>query len=199
MLLAGGLAADPGDFDALVRTTAERLDLADDVARSKFVRGQPVLDAAREAIVLDDAVRKAGTKALSADDVRRVMTDQMEASKWIQYALIARWRVENAQSIIAPDLAKEVRPRLDALQGDLLQNLEQARTARATPIAHRDSTARPSAMPTSTAGMNFTAPPSFEHWPACAPSGPHRGNAVINSSGGIRYGTRRRWRRYRPA
>lgn len=133
--LVAGCAAQAGArenaFAPLLRQLADRLVTADQVALSKWDSGQPVYDSEREAKVVANASAVASTYGLAPTDVANVFTDQIEANKEVQYALLNDWRRAGAaptserQSL--PDV---IRPRLDGLQKSILQTLQEAAPAR---------------------------------------------------------------------
>jgi chorismate mutase len=115
-----GLNAEPAQAPAqlqqLVIAMKERLEIANDVARSKWHSGKPVQDSERERQVIQNAESRAGEFKLGADDVREFMTAQMEANKMVQYARIEQWR-ETGHSPEKPEssLTDGIRGRLDTL------------------------------------------------------------------------------------
>jgi len=98
----------------LAELTACRLDIAFDVAQAKYVSGAAVEDPAREAVVIDN-----GVKALPNVDevfIRAYWAAQIEASKAAQRALLGNWTKTGTPKFTnVPDLARDVRPKLDVL------------------------------------------------------------------------------------
>lgn len=98
----------------LAELMACRLDIAFDVAQAKYVSGAAVEDPAREAVVIDN-----GVKALPGVDeafLRAFWTAQIEASKAAQRALLESWiKAGTPKFTNAPDLTRDVRPKLDVL------------------------------------------------------------------------------------
>jgi len=135
LLLAASFAtqahAQEGAFAPLLRHLADRLVTADQVALSKWDSGQSVYDSAREAKVIANASAQAPAYGLAAPDVSDVFTDQIEANKEVQYALLNDWRragaAPTAQRQSLPDV---IRPKLDGLQKSILQALRDAAPAR---------------------------------------------------------------------
>lgn len=123
--------AQEGAFAPVLRHLADRLVTADQVALSKWDSGQPVYDAAREAQVVANVSAMAPAYGLPAADAADVFTDQIEANKEVQYALLNDWRRAGAAPA-APrqSLPNVIRPRLDALQKAILQALRDAGPAR---------------------------------------------------------------------
>ncbi|MRS97168.1 chorismate mutase [Ralstonia pickettii] len=123
--------AEESAFAPLLRHLADRLVTADQVALSKWDSGQSVYDPAREAKVIANVSAEAPAYGLVAQDVSEVFTDQIEANKEVQYALLNDWRragaAPTAQRQSLPDV---IRPKLDELQKSILQALRSAASAR---------------------------------------------------------------------
>ncbi|MCW3478882.1 chorismate mutase [Neisseriaceae bacterium JH1-16] len=116
------LAAEP--LEALVDAVAQRLAVADQVALAKWDGGKAVEDRPREQQVIAGAVAQSVATGLEGDRVARFFADQIEANKLVQYALLADWRRAGAAPAMPrASLVSEIRPRLDRLQGLLLQLL----------------------------------------------------------------------------
>lgn len=133
--LISGCASLPANGDTaflpLVRSMADRVKIADQVALSKWDSGRPVQDPQREAEVIANAVATAPTYGLAAQDVEAFFADQIEASKQVQYARLDAWKRQGA----APawerqSLSNEIRPRLDRLQVAMMQDLQRLAPAR---------------------------------------------------------------------
>lgn len=129
--LAAGCATPAGAQDSafapLVRRMAERLTTADQVALSKWDSGQSVYDPEREAKVIANVSAAAPAHGVAAADAAGVFTDQIEANKEIQYALLGGWRREGgAPTTPRQSLADAIRPQLDKLQASILQDLHDA-------------------------------------------------------------------------
>lgn len=134
--LAAGLVAcaaqvraqDPEHgFATLVALSAARLELSRQVALAKWDTRQPVADPPgdpRELQVIEAAVHEAGTRGLPAALAGAFFADQIEASKLVQFTLIARWRREGGPPRGArADLRRELRPALDRLRPRLIAAL----------------------------------------------------------------------------
>lgn len=124
------LAADDGALDTLAGLSAARLRLADLVAASKWYNGQPIEDAARERAVLQRAAADAAAKGLDAGWAERVFAGQIAANKAVQAGLHAQWREAGEAPARQPDLAQEVRPAIDELNGRLLAALPEVAALR---------------------------------------------------------------------
>jgi chorismate mutase len=143
ILLALGLgcAATPGTSPArsplragepeagagrLMELMGERLALATFVARAKWNAHLPVQDAAREASQLADLRARAAARRLPPDWVEAFFRAQVEAGKQVQQRLIDRWTAANAPPFAGtPDLRAEIRPKIDALNREMLEVLVQ--------------------------------------------------------------------------
>lgn len=130
-LLAGGAQADtlappPASLQPLLATMNERLNISDLVALTKWDSHKPIQDSTREAQVIASARKEAVARKLDPNEVAELISAQIEASKLVQYGLLAQWQAAGkAPDAPRPDLTKEVRPRLDELQSRLLQYYAQ--------------------------------------------------------------------------
>ncbi|CAJ0786284.1 hypothetical protein LMG7141_01766 [Ralstonia condita] len=124
--------AQEGAFAPVLRHLADRLLTADQVALSKWDSGQPVYDPAREAQVIANVSAMAPAYGVQAADAAEVFTDQIEANKTVQYALLNDWRrAGSAPTAPRQSLPNTIRPQLDTLQKAILQGLHEAGPARA--------------------------------------------------------------------
>ena len=124
-------AAEDDAFVPLVRHMADRVMTADQVALSKWDSGRPVHDPQREAQVIANAVAAAPAYGLAAKDVEDLFTDQMEASKQVQYARLDAWKRQGgAPAWERQSLSDEIRPRLDRLQVEIMEDLRHLAPAR---------------------------------------------------------------------
>jgi chorismate mutase len=113
--------------DGLLRVLEQRLQLSDLVARSKWTSGTPIEDTAREAKVLSDFQAQATSQGLDAEVARVLMRAQIEASKIRQRQLFAEWKARRLGPFSnPPDLASEVRPRLDEISRQLMAAIRSA-------------------------------------------------------------------------
>ncbi|MBF4563320.1 gamma subclass chorismate mutase AroQ [Microbacterium sp. VKM Ac-2870] len=120
-------------LDAVGTLLVERLQLADTVAQAKWIKGTPVSDPAREKVVIDAAVAQASRDGVDPDLVRRVMTDQISASKVVQRGLLTHWAHNPSEApTAAPDLTT-VRTRLDEIDAALVDALGAAQPTAADP------------------------------------------------------------------
>jgi len=118
-------AEPPASSEALrplLTTLNERLNIGDLVALTKWDSGKPIQDSPREAQVIANARTLATEYQLDPEDVAQLIAAQMEANKLVQYGLLAQWQAAGvAPDTPRPDLAKQIRPRLDELQTRLLR------------------------------------------------------------------------------
>ncbi|MEZ0325836.1 MAG: gamma subclass chorismate mutase AroQ [Fimbriimonas sp.] len=112
--------------DLLLVAIKERLFTAKAVAMAKHNSGGAVEDRGRERTVILNAVRLAVKLHLDPEVALKVFTAQIEANKAGQRTFLAKWKGKPAFSN-APDLAKDVRPKLDALTPKILQGLLRKR------------------------------------------------------------------------
>ncbi|MHC8319830.1 chorismate mutase [Pseudomonas sp. GB2N2] len=126
-LLAGAAQADasappPDSLQPLVATMNERLNIGDLVALTKWDSRKLIQDSAREAQVIGNARKEAASRKLDPEEFADFIAAQIEASKLVQYGLLAQWQAAGkAPDVPRPDLNRDIRPQLDALQGRLLQ------------------------------------------------------------------------------
>ncbi|MET8773695.1 gamma subclass chorismate mutase AroQ [Nocardia sp. NPDC004654] len=129
----------PGSLEPLVALIAQRIDTADAVAAAKWAHAArdgsvPTIDdPEREAAVYDAMARLGAAHGLSENWVRRVFFGQIEASKTVQYGLIARWRFDPAAAPAAPPDLTGVRPTIDRLNKAIIDQLAEHRAELAAP------------------------------------------------------------------
>ena len=117
----------------LVETSAQRLVIAEQVALSKWDSGTPVEDAAREAQVIDSAVKAGESKGLDHAALSNFFKAQIEANKLIQYSLLAQWhRAGQAPDHTPVNLTSTIRPELDQMQTTLIAELAETSSIRAS-------------------------------------------------------------------
>jgi chorismate mutase len=117
----------------LVETSAERLAIAEQVALAKWDNGAPVEDEAREAKVISDAVKIGEARGLKSDEVSQFFRAQIEANKLVQYSLLADWRRIGEAPKHQPVSLASVRPKLDQLELEMIDELSGAATIRVNP------------------------------------------------------------------
>ncbi|HTZ60304.1 MAG TPA: chorismate mutase [Acidobacteriaceae bacterium] len=129
----GAARAQAETLPSLVQTSAERLQLARKVAFAKWESGASVEDRAREDQVIEKAVKDGEAKGLDAAQVTDFFRAQIEANKIIQYSLLSDWRRAGEAPAHAPvDLVKEIRPQLDEIQKQLIDELAESAAERSS-------------------------------------------------------------------
>jgi chorismate mutase len=128
---AVAVAAPPEAFVPVVRSMSDRLNTAEQVALSKWDSGKSVQDVARESQVIARAASMAPSLGLTAEDATALFTDQIEANKEVQYALLNTWlRSDRAPSTARKSLSGDIRPILDDLQASIMTNLHSVAALR---------------------------------------------------------------------
>ena len=116
----------------LVETSARRLELAREVALSKWDTQTPVEDPAREAEVIHVAVKDGESRGLDPAWVSHFFRAQIEANKVVQYSLLAQWQRAGTAPVHRPiNLGAVIRPQLDQLEKKLLEGLANNAAIRA--------------------------------------------------------------------
>jgi chorismate mutase-like protein len=115
----------PAPAVALARLIDERLSLMPDVARYKWNHKQAIEDLPRERALIDSVRGQAAVRGLSPERVAVFFSAQIEASKVVQRELFARWESQGQGAFDSVrDLGADIRPRLDALNPQLLDTLK---------------------------------------------------------------------------
>ena len=137
MAAAGAAAVQAKDFSRLVELSATRLEISRQVALTKWDSKLSVADPPndpREKQVIDAATSEARDKGIPGELASAFFADQIEASKLIQFVLMADWR--RSGSVPADrraDLKTELRPALDRLRTQFIEELVATQTLRAHP------------------------------------------------------------------
>jgi chorismate mutase len=120
-------ATDTAAVDRLLGLIKERLDVAPDVARTKWNTKAPIEDLPREQQIIDGVSRRAPEYGLDPPLAASVFRAQIEASKMVQNALHAEWtaKAQPPFSTVA-DLGKDIRPVLDRLTPEMMRALAAA-------------------------------------------------------------------------
>jgi chorismate mutase len=135
--VASGETVEP--LRSLVETSAQRLLIAEKVALAKWDSGTAVEDAPREAQVIQKAVKDGNAIGLDSTQVEAFFQGQIEASKLIQYGLLADWQRDGRAPEHAPvNLIKEVRPQLDEIDKRLIAELSGTVAMRVATTCHLD-------------------------------------------------------------
>jgi chorismate mutase len=130
-------AAD--QLQPLVEASVRRLAIAEQVALAKWDSHDAVEDALREAQVISAAVIDGEAKGLDWTGVASFFRAQIEANKLVQYSLLAEWRRDGgAPSHQSVDLVTTLRPELDQLQEELVQELASTAVIRQSPMCPDD-------------------------------------------------------------
>jgi chorismate mutase len=137
--LPGAACAQTGAGDDtalmnLIAQASQRIMLADIVARYKWEHHQSVTDPAREQALLGAVARQAPAIGVDPQLARTFFSDQIEANKLVQQALLDGWRLAPpAPAAASPDLSTGTRPQFDHLTDTLLGGL-----ARVDALRHTD-------------------------------------------------------------
>jgi chorismate mutase len=124
---------------SLVQTSAQRLQIAEKVALAKWYSGASVEDASREVEVIQKAVKDGAGAGLESAQVEGFFKAQIEANKLIQYSLLAEWqRQGQAPEQAGANLVKEIRPQLDEIEKQLIEELKQSAGARSAKTCPAD-------------------------------------------------------------
>lgn len=113
-------------FVPLIALCHQRLEISSQVAFAKWHSGQPVADPPedpREQQVVAAASEEARARGVPLAWATSFFLDQIEASKLVQFVLMATWRRQGAPGWRCPDLVTELRPQLDALRPRLIEEL----------------------------------------------------------------------------
>ncbi|MEV6334508.1 gamma subclass chorismate mutase AroQ [Nocardia vinacea] len=125
---------DPA-LDRIVALVTERLDTADAVAEAKWATaaqngGQPSIDdPEREAQVYDAMVRLGADRGLPESWIHQVFYGQIEANKIVQRGLVTRWRFDPAAAPSTPPDLASVRPVIDRVNVEIVDQLALRRVA----------------------------------------------------------------------
>ncbi|MBQ1092813.1 gamma subclass chorismate mutase AroQ [Streptomyces sp. B93] len=113
-----------GGLTSLVDLAAERILLADKVAAAKFGTTTPIEDPVRERQVLDQAAALAAEAGIDPEETVEFFRAQIEMSKFVQQGLHHLWAEHpELAPTERPDLATEVRPALDRITVEFIDEL----------------------------------------------------------------------------
>src|SRR5258705_7949024 len=142
IIIGTSAASGQGTIDRLqplVKISAHRLLIAEQVALAKWDSGAAVEDLPREAQVITGAVRDGVSRGLDPTSVSNFFKAQIEANKGIQYSLLADWRRAGRAPAHAPvDLVATIRPELDHVQAALIAELADTVAIRASTTCRAD-------------------------------------------------------------
>jgi chorismate mutase-like protein len=95
-----------------------------DVAKTKWNSGSEIEDPIREQQLLSEVGVKAQTVGVPTEWAQHFFRFQIEAAKQVQYCLFAQWSIQYQGSFAeVQDLRTAIRPKLDQLTAELLQEL----------------------------------------------------------------------------
>jgi len=125
---------DAAAIGRVLDLVGQRLELMPAVAAVKWRSGVPIADPAREREVVSRTVKRALRLGLAGEPVAGFVELQMRFGREAQQRLHEGWR-ERGFDVVAtpPDLARELRPRIDALTGELLRAIHLALPALIAP------------------------------------------------------------------
>jgi chorismate mutase len=108
---------------ALVDAAAQRLQVADPVAASKFRTGDPIDDLVREQEVLNAVAAEAVAKHIDPGYIKDVFRDQIDATSAIEHIRFARWKLDPLSAPVAgPDL-RACRVAIDTLNQVMINEI----------------------------------------------------------------------------
>jgi chorismate mutase len=126
-------------LEPLVETSARRLDLAREVAFAKWDNGTAVEDPPREEHVIASAVAEGKTEGLDPAVVSRFFRAQIEANKAVQSSLLSTWhKAGKSPDHQTKDLTTTIRPQLDEIQKQLIEELGSTASVRASSACRLD-------------------------------------------------------------
>jgi chorismate mutase len=115
--------ADANPLFDLVDAATQRLQTAEPVAATKWLTGGSIEDPARVEQVLTAVSSDASGRALDADYVRRIFTDQIHATEGIEYTRFGQWKLDPGSApMVAPDLAAS-RATIDRLNTEMVEQV----------------------------------------------------------------------------
>lgn len=102
---------------------ASRLKIGREVALYKWQHKKAIYDPTREQFILAAMVAKANSSGLDSVWSAKFFTDEMEANRKMQEYTFRTWRLNRVDLSNAShvDLYGSIRPRLDAINGKLIQ------------------------------------------------------------------------------
>ncbi len=134
LFISASASAAPPTLEPLLNSIAERLEIADQVALSKWDSHKPVEDKKREQEVITSVTAQAPSYKLDSAAAEQFFAAQIEANKLVQYTHLSDWQFQGkAPDDPRPDLVQQIRPQLDDLQKRLLQQLADFTPLRTDP------------------------------------------------------------------
>jgi len=111
-------------FD-LVDAATQRLQTADPVAATKWIThaGSSIEDPPRVEQVLSAVASDANRRGVDADYVKRIFTDQIDATTGIEYTRFGQWKLDPMSAPgVAPDLSAS-RATIDRLNTEMVEQI----------------------------------------------------------------------------
>lgn len=128
----------PNPLFPLVDAAAQRLQVAEPVAASKFLDGGLIEDPTREQQVLDAVAGQATDRAIDPAYVTTVFRDQIDATTAIQYTRLAQWKFDPAVAPVdAPDLSAS-RSTIDGLNRTMVTEMADEWQVLHSPMCRAD-------------------------------------------------------------
>lgn len=119
------------DGARLAELITQRLQVSQEVAWAKFVDQLPIKDPAREAELLERMVQQGTALGLPPEFVASFFKSQMAASRMEQMHLTRKWLRGSSLPTFPPQgLKRDLRPRLDAINTEMLRELARVRASR---------------------------------------------------------------------
>jgi chorismate mutase len=116
-------ADDTNPLLELVDAATQRLQTADPVAASKWKTAGSIEDPQRVDQVLAAVSTAANRKGVDAGYVRRIFTDQIDATEAIEYTRFAQWKLDPGSApSVAPDLSSS-RTIIDRLNSEMVEQI----------------------------------------------------------------------------
>ena len=114
--------ADPvADITRVVELMDRRLDLMPEVVTAKWLASQPIVDTAREKVVLDRSVATASSLGLDERAVRRLFELQIAMAREVEERQLKKLRGPEHANLTKPrDLRTQLRPELDRISRNLV-------------------------------------------------------------------------------
>jgi chorismate mutase len=107
----------------LVDAATQRLQTADPVAASKWKTAGSIEDPQRVEQVLRAVSADATGRGVDVDYVRRIFTDQIDATEAIEYTRFAQWKLDPGSAPgVAPDLSAS-RANIDRLNAEMVEQV----------------------------------------------------------------------------
>jgi chorismate mutase len=114
---------DANPLAALVDAAAQRLQTADPVAATKWINGGSIEDPPRVEQVLTAVASDATRRGVDSGYVRRIFTDQIDATTGIEYTRFGQWKLDPSSAPgVAPDLTAS-RGIIDRLNTEMVEQI----------------------------------------------------------------------------